>query len=234
MGHAHNHDHEPSVEDGVYGIDYYEGRHKKLQLVYRLRRRTDEVERALRTYTNGPLKTIVDLGTADGLMLRNLRERIGTLKFLGIDYSLELLKAQPLDGIHKTRADVQKVPVLTGSADAVIATAVIEHVPDPDGMMKECARILRPAGLVIITTPAPFMEKVSSALGILKESGHHMTLNLKQLKTMSQKAGFTVVEASKFMFSPIGFPAEKTIERIFGPIGLRLLMANQLLVARRD
>jgi len=35
------------------------------------------------------------------------------------------------------------------------------------------------------------------------------------------------------MFSPIGFPAEKTIEKIFGPLGLRLVMANQLLVARR-
>jgi len=233
MGHNHDHAHGPSVEDGVYGIDYYEGRHKKLQLVYRLRRRTDEVERALRSYTNGSLKTIVDLGTADGLMLRNLRDRVGTVRFLGIDYSLDLLKAQNLPGIWKTRGDVQKVPVLSGTADAVIACAVIEHVPDPDLMMRECARILRPGGLVIITTPAPFMEKISSAIGLLKEAGHHMTLNLKQLKQMAEKAGFEVMEASKFMFSPIGFPAEKTIEKIFGPLGLRLVMANQLLVARR-
>ncbi|PWT88793.1 MAG: hypothetical protein C5B54_10035 [Acidobacteria bacterium] len=233
MAHSHHHDQEASVEDGVYGIDYYEGRHNKLQLIYRLRRRTDEVERALRSYTNGPLKTIVDLGTADGLMLRNLKERMGALHFLGIDYSIDLLKAQRLDGIFKTRADVQKVPVRSGVADAVIATAVIEHVPDPDGMMRECARILRTGGLVIITTPAPLMEKVSSALGILKEAGHHMTLNLKQLRKMAEKAGLTVVEASKFMFSPIGFPAEKTIEKVFGPLGLRLVMANQLLVARR-
>lgn len=232
MSHEHSHAHE--APDGVYDIDYYEGRHKKLQLIYRLRRRTDEVERALRSYTKGPLKTIVDLGTADALMLRNLRERMGPMSFLGIDWSLDLLKAQKLDGINKARGDVLKVPVRSGAADAVIATAVIEHVEDPLGMMKECARVLRPDGLVIITTPAPLMEKISSAIGLLKEAGHHMTLNLKQLRQMAEQAGFTVMEASKFMFSPIGFPAEKTIEKIFGPLGLRLVMANQLLVARRS
>lgn len=33
--------------------------------------------------------------------------------------------------------------------------------------------------------------------------------------------------------SPIGFPGEKTIEKLFGPLGLSLVMANQLLVARK-
>jgi hypothetical protein len=50
---------------------------------------------------------------------------------------------------------------------------------------------------------------------------------------MARENGYTVLEQTKFMFSPVGFPAEKTIEKIFGPFGLRLVMANQLLVARR-
>ena len=58
-------------------------------------------------------------------------------------------------------------------------------------------------------------------------------MNLKQLSQMARENQFEVVEAKKFMFSPIGFPAEKTIEKIFGPLGLRLVMANQLLVARK-
>ena len=74
---------------------------------------------------------------------------------------------------------------------------------------------------------------MASALGILKEAGHHETLNLKKLRNLATSNGFTIAEAKHFMFSPIGFPAEKTIEKIFGPLGLRLVMANQLLVARR-
>jgi ubiquinone/menaquinone biosynthesis C-methylase UbiE len=192
------------------------------------------VERALRTYTQGSLNTIIDVGTADGLMMENLRRRIGPLKLIGIDYSLNLLKAVKLPSIHKVQADALHLPVQSGCADAVVATAIIEHVPDPPAMMRECGRVLRKGGLLVITTPAPFMEKVASALGIWKEGGHDTTLNLKQLSRMAGETGFTVMESSKFMFSPVGFPAEKTIEKIFGPLGLRLVMANQLLVARRS
>lgn len=234
-GSHHNHSHgNGDLPHGVYDVDYYHGRQKKRQLVYRLRRRTDEVERALRTYTQGSLKTIVDVGTADGLMMENLRRRMGSLTLIGIDYSINLLKAVDLPSVHKIQADALHLPVQSGTADAVVATAIIEHVPDPPKMMVECGRVLRKGGLLVITTPAPFMEKVASALGIWKEGGHDTTLNLKQLTEMASANGFEIMESSKFMFSPIGFPAEKTIEKIFGPLGLRLVMANQLLVARRS
>lgn len=233
-GHDH-HQHAPGeLPHGVYDVDYYHGRHKKKQLIYRLRRRTDEVERALRAYGQGPLKVIVDVGTADALMLRNLQQRLGSLTYLGIDRSFHLLNAEKLDGILKTQADALRLPVRDGVADAIVATAIIEHVPDPPGMMREMGRVLRKGGLMVITTPAPFMEKVAEALGIWKEGGHDTTLNLKQLKEMAAQNGFSVMEASKFMFSPVGFPAEKTIEKIFGPLGLRLVMANQLLVGRKN
>lgn len=231
------HDHHHGAGDlphGVYDVDYYHGRHKKKQLIYRLRRRTDEVERSLRSYTQGSLKVIIDVGTADGLMLRNLQQRLGQLTYLGIDRSFHLLNAEKLNGILKTQADALQLPVKDGVADALVATAIIEHVPDPPGMMREMGRALRKGGLMVITTPAPFMEKVAEALGIWKEGGHDTTLNLNQLKQMAAENGFTVVEAKKFMFSPVGFPAEKTIEKIFGPLGLRLVMANQLLVARKN
>lgn len=233
-GHHHSHSHDDGhLPHGVYDVDYYHGRQKKKQLVYRLKRRTDEVERALRTYNDGQLKNIVDVGTADGLMMENLRQRMGQLNYLGIDYSIGLLKAVNLPGVSKIQADALKLPIRSGYADAVVATAIIEHVPDPPAMMRECGRVLRPGGLLVITTPAPFMEKVASALGIWKEGGHDTTLNLKQLSQMARENGYSVLEQTKFMFSPVGFPAEKTIEKIFGPFGLRLVMANQLLVARR-
>jgi ubiquinone/menaquinone biosynthesis C-methylase UbiE len=230
--HSHSHD-DGHLPHGVYDVDYYHGRQKKKQLVYRLKRRTDEVERALRTYNDGQLKNIVDVGTADGLMMENLRQRMGKLNYIGIDYSIGLLKAVNLPGIAKIQADALKLPIQSDYADAVVATAIIEHVPDPPAMMRECGRVLRRGGLLVITTPAPFMEKVASALGIWKEGGHDTTLNLKQLSQMARENGYTVLEQTKFMFSPVGFPAEKTIEKIFGPFGLRLVMANQLLVARR-
>jgi 2-polyprenyl-3-methyl-5-hydroxy-6-metoxy-1,4-benzoquinol methylase len=219
---------------GVYGIDYFLGRQNKPQLIYRLRRRTDEVAEALLRYSDGRVSVVVDVGTADGLMLNLLQKRMSSVTFLGFDLSLELLQANPANDLLKSQSDALCMPVRSGSADAVIATAIIEHVPDPDMMMRECARMLRPGGLLIVTTPDPMMEKISSSIGLLKEAGHNETLNLAQLCERAETAGFQVIEAKKFMFSPVGFPAEKLIERGMRATKLDLVMANQLLVVRKN
>lgn len=221
------------LSPGVYDVDYYLGRQKKRQLIYRLRRRTGEVEAALRRHVNGDLRTVVDVGTSDGLMLEALQKRLGSVQLLGIDLSLPLLQARSADGIFKAQGDALILPMKSGVADAVVATAVIEHVSEPETMLRECARVLRLGGLLIITTPDPLMEHLASAVGLLKESGHQYTFKLAELVRLVQGHGFEVLEARKFMFSPVGFPAEKAIERILLRLGLRFLMANQLLVARK-
>lgn len=230
----HSHDHsDDSHPQGVYGIEYYEGRQKSRALKYRLRRRTDEVERSLKTYTSGNLDMILDVGTADGLMLEDLKRRMGDRKMVGLDRSLELLHARPADGTDRVYADALSLPIMSGAADAIIATAVIEHVPDANALLEEFQRVLRKEGLLVITTPHPFWEHLASVVGHLKESGHFETFDISQLGPMLVENGFQIKEMRKFMFSPIGFPAEKTIERIFGPLGLKFIMANQLVVARR-
>ena len=220
--------------EGVYNVDYYYDRRRKQQLVYRLQRRTDEVKAAIRRHGDGQLRVVVDVGTADGLMLENLKQQFGSIAYLGVDLSFDLLRVHPIDGVFKCQGDALRMPVKSGVVDVVIATAAIEHVPDAGMMLKECARMLRPGGMMVITTPDPLMERIASAVGLLKETGHHFTYNLRQLQKIAQDAGLASLESRKFMFSPIGFPAEKTIERILGPVGLKLIMANQLLVLQRS
>lgn len=218
---------------GIYGLDYFKGRNQSPDLKYRLRRRTDEVERALRRHAKGGMEVIVDVGTADGLMLDSLAERIGRRTYVGIDLSKELLATNHNSDVIKIKADALHLPIRSEKSDVVIATAVIEHVSDANAMLVECARILRKDGLLVLTTPDPFMEMISSRVGLLKEAGHQRTFKLGQLAKMIEENGFALVEAKKFMFSPIGFPGERMLERIFGPIGLRFVMANQLVVARK-
>ena len=45
------------------------------------------------------------------------------------------------------------LPVRTASVDVVANLQVIEHLWDQEGFLAECARVLRPGGRLIVTTP---------------------------------------------------------------------------------
>lgn len=49
--------------------------------------------------------------------------------------------------------DSLKIPVETSTVDIVFSTQVIEHVSNPQAMVQECFRILKPGGFLIMTGP---------------------------------------------------------------------------------
>lgn len=49
--------------------------------------------------------------------------------------------------------DASAIPVAEGSFDAVLCTEVLEHVPYPQQVVAEFARILRPGGRLLLTAP---------------------------------------------------------------------------------
>ena len=55
-------------------------------------------------------------------------------------------------------ADAHQIPLRTGSVDAVLIQAVLEHVLDPPAVVREIHRVLRPEGLVYAETP--FLQQV--------------------------------------------------------------------------
>jgi len=56
--------------------------------------------------------------------------------------------------------DAVHLPFTDGSFDRVIASEVMEHIPDDAGAMSELARVLRPGGTIAVTVPAWLPEKV--------------------------------------------------------------------------
>lgn len=81
---------------------------------------------------------ILDLGAGDRFIEGRLTE-------LGANYT-------PLD-IDQVDFNYQRLPILDESQDLVIALAVIEHISELDHFFSEIKRVLKPGGVVYITTP---------------------------------------------------------------------------------
>jgi SAM-dependent methyltransferase len=56
--------------------------------------------------------------------------------------------------------DAVHLPFTDGAFDRVIASEVMEHIPNDFGAMHELARVLRPGGTIAVTVPAWLPEKV--------------------------------------------------------------------------
>lgn len=220
--------------DGVLDRTYADDRRQKRAPRYRLWRRTVEVCRAFSLYGPKPIRDILDLGAADGRMLQSIHERFPGARCAGVEYDAGLAAlASSLPDIEISRGDIQALEFGDASFDTVSAAAVIEHVRDPAKAVAEAARVLRPGGIFVMTSPSPFWEALATRLGHLKNDQHNEVMDLARLRRLAEDAGLEVVEAEKFMLSPVGMPLEFQTERVLRALGLRCLMANQLIAARR-
>jgi len=62
------------------------------------------------------------------------------------------------------RGDVLSLPFPNASFDAVIASEVLEHIPDDERALAEIARIVRPGGQIAVTVPRWWPEQINWAL----------------------------------------------------------------------
>jgi SAM-dependent methyltransferase len=60
--------------------------------------------------------------------------------------------------------DATRLPYPDDTFDRIIASEVMEHIPDDEGALDELYRVLRPGGTLAVTIPAWFPEKVCWAL----------------------------------------------------------------------
>ena len=123
--------------------------------------RYQQVIKALPTGEN--LK-ILDVGCGDGVLVAMIA-RDPTARVTGIDTDADSLEAAKNrlaafgDRVQLVEASGYSLPFEDNAFNVVVAAEMIEHLQYIDGLLTEIKRVLKPGGLVIITTPVKLFDK---------------------------------------------------------------------------
>ncbi|ODU03337.1 MAG: SAM-dependent methyltransferase [Pseudonocardia sp. SCN 72-86] len=113
-------------------------------------RRHEAVYLALLSHCHG---TVLEAGCGEGYgtdLVAGRAERV-----LALDYDVPTLRhvARRYPRVAPARANLVALPVATESVDVVVSLQVIEHLWEQERFVAECARVLRPGGAFLVSTP---------------------------------------------------------------------------------
>ena len=141
----------------------------------RERRSLDLLLRVLRNAPAGRALDVLDVGCGDGTFLAHLDRRVQRelpdlkARFVGAEYSVHQLEAAAQLPYEFHQCDLNVgLPLPGESIDIIYAGELIEHLQDPDLLIEECGRVLRPRGWLLLTTPNPhaWYNRVLFAAGV--------------------------------------------------------------------
>lgn len=131
----------------------------------------------------------------------------------GVDVSAEALALAEGQGYASLRQGTgENLGFPDGCFDGALALDVLEHVEDDAAMLRECARVLRPGGILILTVPA--YRWLWS--GHDEVFGHRRRYVRSELMEKIKTASFDIRLASYYFF--FLFPvvaATRLVERLF-------------------
>lgn len=181
----------------------------KTSFLYRKLRRFELNRYDLASQVASGGDSLLDIGCGDGDLLFRLKDKYREV--WGVDIAASRInriieKVGSQSSIHVRVEDVSKqLSFNDGSFDTITAIAILEHIFDPYYFVKECHRLLRKGGALIVEVPnvAWLPNRIRLLLGKLPvtssgiegwDGGHLHYFTRASLKKLFQDEGFKVVK----------------------------------------
>lgn len=102
-------------------------------------------------------RVFLELGSGPGFFLARLRAWFPESTVIGSDIHPDCARraADEAPGAAPLRSDALEIPIRGGALDLVSAFQVVEHVASPERFLEEARRILKPGGILLLSTPNP-------------------------------------------------------------------------------
>jgi len=128
-----------------------------------------------------PQALLLDVGCKEGINTLRLGDAIGTRRLLGLECNLRTLRQAAHRRIDPIVGDANRpLPLKDESVDVVTATDVLEHLVDPQMLVRETYRVLKPGGYAMFATPnlASWHNIFALLIGLQPFSGPNVTTML--------------------------------------------------------
>jgi len=173
-----------------------------------------------------PGKTLLDFGCSTGYFGQYIRKS-KQCKVYGVEISDDRFEAEKvLNGVYSFDLDVDwPDTVYERKYDYLFFGDVIEHLKDPQKVLEKCKKLLKPGGLIFISTPNIAHISIRLELmcgnfdyepmGIL-DNTHLKYFTKKSLSGLVKSAGYTIELAT---FSANDYP-DAAIKKLLNKAGL--------------
>lgn len=146
---------------------------------------------------------LLDIGSGAGSLL-NAATELGWQTY-GLEVSKPAVEHTRSLGFDTFHGELNDARFPDNEFDVITASEILEHVADPRSLLKEAARILRPGGLVWVTTPSSsgLSYRLLKTKWSMVEPPEHLHLfSHKAIFEMFKNAGFSHIRILCHGFNP--------------------------------
>ena len=139
---------------------------------------------------------LLDVGCSSGALLAVARSM--GFEVRGVEPAPDAAQSAQRAGFEVIQGLLHEAAYADGAFDACVMFEILEHVNEPLALMRECARVLRPGGVLVVNTPnaaswtARAMQARWAGFSLMAMGGHASFFNPASLTLLAERSGFGV------------------------------------------